>query len=105
MFLRRLASLSMHIILRRILDWLQKNIKEVWSSKIRFYNCSFFNLHQSTKSLWPKVKDIGIGKPNTESPVNMDLNTVYNYTVIIQIDIAGAQRYAIKLNSVPMIRP
>lgn len=64
--------------------WLRnRNQQEVRNPKIRFYYSSFSNPRQSTKFLWSKVKELGIGKPNTESAVNMDLNTINNYFVNI----------------------
>lgn len=52
-----------------------------------------FSVHLSTKclgALWLKVKELGIGKSKSETPVFTNFDIINDYFVDIPIDFSGA---------------
>lgn len=92
-------------------DWIQyKRLRnrakqQMRNAKIRYYY-QVFSVKQSTKCLWSKVKDLGIGgKSSSDQPVTIDLNIINNYFVDIPIDMRGAQDYVTKLDAATTNHP
>lgn len=70
------------------------------NAKVRFYYRSFSS-NLSTKSLWSKIKELGIGKSNIESQISIDLDTINDFFVNIPVDLSGAIDYTNHLTFAP----
>jgi len=84
--------------LRNRTQQLIRNAKAKWF-------CTSLSKKQSTKSLWNKVKELGIGKSHTASPIHLELNDINNYFVNIPIDHTGARDYLQELSAAPHVPP
>ncbi len=69
---------------KRLRNYTQQQIR---NSKARFLHYSL-SQKQSSKKLWSKLKDLGIGKSNSKGAVLLDLNTINDYFVNIPVDSA-----------------
>lgn len=74
--------------------------QQIRNAKIRYYYSSL-SRNQSTKTLWSKVKELGIGKQKHDTPIHLDLNTINDYFTNIPIDSSGAKDYVAELKAFP----
>lgn len=92
------------------LDWnIYKRLRNSTQQHIRNAKARFLHLslskYQSSKKLWSKLKDLGIGKSNSKCDIPLDLNAINEYFVDIPIDSTGARDYVAQLEAVPMEIP
>jgi len=75
------------------------------NARTRYFYNSFSKI-QSTKSLWNKVKELGIGKDSKSNlPINLDLNSINDFFVNIPVDHSGARDYVNELTAAPFVAP
>lgn len=86
---------------KRLRNYTQQQIR---NSKARFYYQSFAQ-KQSTKVLWTKLKNLGIGKSVKSSQVPFSLNSVNKFFVNIPVDATGARDFVAELESSPLHIP
>lgn len=82
-----------------------KTQQEIRNAKIRYYYQSLNNNCKSTKLLWAKVKELGIGKSVSTGQINFDLNSINDFFVNIPVDSSGAQNFADELLNARIDRP
>uniref|UniRef100_A0A1B6LTE5 Reverse transcriptase domain-containing protein n=2 Tax=Graphocephala atropunctata TaxID=36148 RepID=A0A1B6LTE5_9HEMI len=86
---------------RRLRNMTQQQIR---NSKIRFYYASF-SRRLPTRTLWSKLKELGIGKSKCDSQISFELNALNDFFVNIPVDMSGARNYVIELESIPFVAP
>lgn len=74
------------------------------NAKIRFFYNSFSN-KKSSKTMWSKVKQLGISKSTAMHPISLDLNVINDYFVNIPVDVTRAQDYYRELTDAPLVVP
>uniref|UniRef100_A0A1B6KKS7 Reverse transcriptase domain-containing protein n=1 Tax=Graphocephala atropunctata TaxID=36148 RepID=A0A1B6KKS7_9HEMI len=74
--------------------------QQIRNAKVRFYYRSLAK-QQSTKTLWAKLKDLGIGKSAQDIPIPINLNTINDHFVNIPVDLTGARDYVTELENIP----
>lgn len=82
-----------------------KTQQQIRNSKIRHYYRSLSDKKKSTKSLWTKVKELGIGKSNPTVSININLDVINDYFTNIPIDLSKAKIYVNELTNSPFPRP
>lgn len=78
--------------------------QQIRNSKVRFYYQSFSG-KLSTRTVWSKVKELGIGKTKAEHQVHIDLNVINDFFVNTPIDLSGAHDYTSELCAAPIYCP
>lgn len=78
--------------------------QQIRNAKIRFYH-NTLSVHQSTKTLWSKLKDLGIGKRKADSPLFFDLNSINDFFTNIPVDDTGARDYVTEIEDTPLRDP
>ncbi len=84
---------------KRLRNMTQQQIR---NSKTRFYY-TYFSRKLSTKVLWSKLKELGIGQSRCDPQISFDLNTLNDFFVNIPVDMSGACSYAAELESTPFV--
>ncbi|KAG8261128.1 hypothetical protein J6590_089295 [Homalodisca vitripennis] len=56
---------------------------------VRFYYMSFAK-HESSKTLWSKLKYLCVGKSSPDTPIPIDMNVLNYYFINISVVVSGA---------------
>ncbi|WP_221936029.1 hypothetical protein, partial [Klebsiella pneumoniae] len=84
---RRTKSAQDWATYKRLRNFTQQQIR---NAKVRFYYNSL-SKHQSTKILWSKLKELGIGKSKIDSPISYDLDIINDFFTNIPVDLSYAR--------------